>query len=144
MATAQSGGLPYTNPEILERVLKDVPPNRLDKLYATGLERGNSSIGYVAISTLFLREHNRICGLLQRTNPTWDDERLFQTARMINTVILMKLVTVEYINHIAGLPVFSFDPNISSKKTWFEKETWYRPAWITIEFDLLYRWHGTR
>lgn len=111
-------------------------PERMSRLYATGLERGNSSIGYSAISTLFLREHNRICTQLHAHNPGWDDERLFQTARMINTVLLMKLVVQDYINHIAGSDIFRFDPGFA------EDENWYRTPWIALEFDLLYRWHG--
>ena len=35
---------------------------RKQGLYATGLERGNSTILYTAISSIFLREHNRLCG----------------------------------------------------------------------------------
>lgn len=128
--------LPYAPREILDVILKNVPKDRWPNLYATGLERGNSSVGYVAISTLFLREHNRICGELSKRNPTWDDERLFQTARIINIVILMKLVVQDYINHIAGAGVFVFDP------TFAEKKNWYRTPWIALEFDLLYRWHG--
>ena len=31
------------------------------KLFATGLERGNSIVGHMVMSTLFLREHNNIC-----------------------------------------------------------------------------------
>lgn len=131
-------GLPYASAAKLDAIFGDWPKQRRHKLYATGLERGNSSIGYVAVSTLFLREHNRICSKLQEyyQGPEWDDERLFQTARMINIVILMKLVVVEYINHIAGLPIFKFDPHFS------EKTPWYRAPWIALEFDLLYRWHG--
>jgi prostaglandin-endoperoxide synthase 2 len=64
-------------------------PPREEYLYATGLERGNSSIGYVAISTIFMREHNRIARELASQNPSWNDERIFQTARIINIVILM-------------------------------------------------------
>ncbi|MGB3623122.1 MAG: peroxidase family protein, partial [Ketobacter sp.] len=84
--------LPYATDEKLEDIFGSWPGSRRHKLYATGLERGNSSVGYVAISTLFLREHNRICGELSSRYPAWDDERLFQTARVINIVILMKLV----------------------------------------------------
>jgi len=43
-------------------------------------------------TTLFLREHNRLCTMLERDNPGWDDERVFQTARNINIVLLIKLV----------------------------------------------------
>lgn len=138
--------------ERIDQILGSFANNmsRKQKLYATGLERGNSSIGYVAISTLFLREHNRICDLLvgEYGNPThpdyeqWNrdpvyfDERVFQTARMINTVILLKLVVEEYINHIAGANAFKLDPGFA------EELSWYRTNWITIEFDLLYRWHS--
>lgn len=125
---------------------------RKEKLYATGLERGNSSIGYAGISTLFLREHNRICDLLVAEygnvnhpeynqwnpigNPDYFDERAFQTARMINTVLLLKLVVEEYINHVAGHKAFKLDYGFA------EELNWYRTNWITIEFDLLYRWHS--
>lgn len=133
-------GLPYASDDMMKVVFKDWSEERLEKVYATGLERGNSSVGYVAISTLFLREHNRICDELADLDLGWDadtlDERLFQTARMINIVILMKLVVQDYINHIAGNNIFMFDP------TFAEKEDWYRTPWISLEFDLLYRWHG--
>jgi len=129
-------GLPYAKPAILDNIMQGWPQARWYKLYATGLERGNSSVGYVAISTVFLREHNRICGELARRYPQWDDERLFQTARMINIVLLIKLVVVDYINHISGYPLFRFDPRFA------ERLHWYRTPWIALEFDLLYRWHG--
>jgi len=109
---------------------------RKSKFYAAGLERGNSSVGYVAISTIFLREHNRLCRELAQRNPSWNDERLFQTARMINIVILMKLVVEDYINHILGDDLFELDVGFA------EKKDWYRPNWIAAEFDLLYRWHS--
>ena len=131
--------LPHASVAVLSEVFENFdkwPEERKCKLYATGLERGNSSIGYVAISTVFMREHNRICDVLLQQNPNWDDERLFQTARMINTVILIKLVVQDYINHIAGRRLFIFDPRF------VEKEKWYRTPWVSLEFNLLYRWHG--
>jgi len=128
--------LPYADTDSMNIIFGNVPKERRPNFYATGLERGNSSIGYVAISTVFMREHNRICDELAARNPGWDDEQLFQTARMINIVILMKLIVQDYINHIAGKHIFTFDPKFA------EKEDWYRTPWISLEFDLLYRWHG--
>ena len=127
--------MPYL--ETLGIILADakVSVERQLKMYATGLERGNSSIGYVAISTLFLREHNRICDQLAATTG-WDDERLFQTARIINIVLLMKVVVEDYINHIVGASIFSLQPGLGFN------EDWYRTNWIALEFDLLYRWHS--
>jgi prostaglandin-endoperoxide synthase 2 len=126
--------LPYAGK--LDIMLDGFPMDRRAKLYATGLERGNSSVGYVAISTVFMREHNRICDELRKRNPSWGDERLFQTARNINIVLLLKLVVEDYINHILGHRLFRLDPSFA------EERHWYRANWIALEFDLLYRWHG--
>ena len=77
------------------------PIEKRAALFAFGGERANSTAFTAAINTLFLREHNRECTLLERNNPGWDDERVFQTARNINIVLLIKLVVEEYINHIS-------------------------------------------
>jgi|GEM_PF-384427 len=120
--------------------LDDVEKRR-PYIFAAALDRGNSGFGYVAISTLFLREHNRICGKLALQEPSWDDERLFQTARMILIVLLLKIVIEEYINHITS-------PGDESRRPYrfdnqfAELESWYRPPRITLEFNLLYRWHS--
>ncbi len=119
----------------------DVPAaellTRKQGLYATGLERGNSTILYTAISSIFLREHNRLCRVLAAAHPSWDDDRLFQTARNINIVLLLKLTINEYINHLAGAPF-----KLSLQRGFAEKTPWYRTNRIAIEFDLLYRWHA--
>lgn len=143
------GLYPHGNTEWVKAALdRSFPPGTLtpeqrdakfDRLYATGLERGNSSVGYVALSTIFLREHNRICHELSSLpDLDWrhDDERLFQTARMINTCLLLKLTIEDYINHIAGDSLFRFDPSFA------ENQPWYRANWMALEFNLLYRWHG--
>lgn len=110
--------------------------DRFSHFYATGLEQGNSSIGYAAISTLFLREHNRLVEVLRKKNSTWDEERLFQTARNINIVILIKLVTEVYIAHLSNNSFIKLEVGFA------ENEPWYRTNWIAAEFDLLYRWHS--
>lgn len=129
--------LPYL--DLLEKVIwTRFPKARKSHYYATGLERGNSTIGYTAISTLFLREHNRICDELHARYPAWNDERLFQTTRNIMIVLLLKLVVEEYINHIGTSRIFTFKLELD----WAEDKSWYRPNWIALEFDLLYRWHS--
>ena len=77
-----------------------IPPERLDTLFACGSDTTNSQAGFVLLNTLFLREHNRVAGELAAAYPRWDDERLFQTARNIMIVLLIKIVIEEYINHI--------------------------------------------
>ena len=131
--------LPYIANGLLDEILAlqtNVDDARREKLFATGLERGNSSIGYVAMSTLFLREHNRVCDALATANPTWGDERLFQTARLINIAVVLRIVIEDYINHIAGDKILVFDNSFA------EEKNWYRTNWMAVEFDMLYRWHG--
>ena len=116
----------------------DVPKERYPRLFAMGGDRSNVQIGYVMHNTLFLREHNRVAGELRGEYPEWDDERLFQVARNVVIVLLIKLVIEEYINHISPyLFKFVADPVPFSKVA-----PWYRMNWMTVEFALLYRWHG--
>lgn len=134
--------LPYI--EIANQLLKDagsglgIPVNkRKPYLYATGLERGNSTIGYTSASTIFLREHNRLCDELKKTEGWKDDDRLFQTARIINMSCLLKIIVEDYINALAGeLGKFKLVVGYA------EKKRWYRANRIALEFDLLYRWHS--
>ncbi len=117
--------------EVLER------PGLDTKMLAMGGDRTNSNAGFTAMNTLFLREHNRICAVLAKANGTWDDERLFQTARNILIAILCRIVIEEYINHITPYQFqFQFRPGQ------FETQRWYRMNWMAVEFNLLYRWHG--
>ena len=114
------------------------PPDRRSKLFAIGTDTGNVQIGHVVMNVLFLREHNRIAGSLHRQYPSWDDERLFQTARNVLIVLLIKIVIEEYINHIAP---YRFRFRLSSPRG-FQHAPWFRPNWMASEFNLLYRWHS--
>jgi prostaglandin-endoperoxide synthase 2 len=104
-------------------------------LFAMGTDTRN--LGFMAFNVLFLREHNRIAGRLGCEYPDWDSDRLFETARNIVTVILLKIVVEDYINHINPT---HFRFRLAPKS--FRNEPWYRPNWVTIEFNLLYRWHS--
>jgi prostaglandin-endoperoxide synthase 2 len=116
---------------------QQLTPDKKAKLFAMGVERANVQIGYVMLNVLCLREHNRLCGLLARQYPAWDDERLFQTARNIVILLIMKIVIEEYINHITPYHFkFIADPSA------FRNESWYRTNWMTMEFNLVYRWHS--
>jgi prostaglandin-endoperoxide synthase 2 len=107
------------------------------QLFAFGSDTGNLQIGFVMMGVLFVREHNRIARSLSRAYPGWDDERLFQTARNVLTVILIKIVVEEYINHIS--PYYL---KLLADPTGFRNPRWYRQNWMSIEFNLLYRWHS--
>ena len=34
-------------------------------------------------ATIWMREHNRVCDILKGEHPDWDDEHLFQTAKLV-------------------------------------------------------------
>ncbi len=113
-------------------------PGELKKnIFAMGVERANIQIGYVMLNTLCLREHNRLCDVLAQSYPDWDDERLFQTARMIVMVIILNIIMEEYISHITP-----YNFNFFADPEAFTKERWHRPNWMAIEFSMVYRWHS--
>ena len=122
---------------VLDFVFNNVPEERLKRIFAAGLEHGNSSVGYTIVNTLMLREHNRICDLLKEAYPKWDDERLFQTARNIMIVLLVKVVLRDYVSRFTQFG-FTLDPSPDLA----ERQRWYRTNWISLEFNLLYRWHS--
>ena len=126
----------YT-PENFSRVFDRLDDAAKLLTVAVGLEHGNSTLGNLLMNTLFLREHNRLAALLSDAHPGWDDDRVFETARNVGIVQLLKIVLEDYIRHIA-------DPELPLVVTpgFGERESWYRPNWIAVEFNLLYRWHG--
>lgn len=116
---------------------KRLPPAVKAQLFAMGVERANVQVGYVMLNVLCLREHNRLCKLMAEKYPDWDDERLFQTARNILMVVIMKIVVEEYVNHLTP---YHFKVIVDPPS--FTQEKWYRTNWMTLEFSLVYRWHS--
>ncbi len=39
--------------------------------------------GLFMMNTIMLREHNRVCVVMKKEHPEWDDEQLFQTTKNI-------------------------------------------------------------
>ena len=115
----------------------DWDPVKRASLFAFGGERANSSCYTAAVNTLFLREHNRLAAAIEAANPAWDDERVFQTARNVNIVQLIRVVVEEYINHISPYWLQQLSSPLPAYRA-----LWNRPNWIPVEFNLLYRWHS--
>lgn len=61
----------------------------------TGFSR-NWWVGLAMLHTLFAREHNAICDRLKSKYPQWDDNRLFNVARLVNAAVMAKIHTVEW------------------------------------------------
>ena len=123
----------------------------------------NYWVGLSLLHTLFAKEHNAICGVLAGHYPTWDDERLFLIARLVNSALMAKIHTVEWTPGILATPVLKRGMNAN----WFgalpewaktivprldplegifgivggEQEHHAAPYAITEEFASVYRLH---
>ncbi|MFF4427897.1 peroxidase family protein [Streptomyces sp. NPDC001513] len=94
-------------------------------LDATGMN-SDYWTGLSLLHTLFAKEHNAICDQVRSHHPTWDDERLFHTARLVNTALMAKIHTVEWTPGVLDTPVLkrAMDAN------------WYGvlPRWVSKRF----------
>jgi Animal haem peroxidase len=80
---------------------------------------GNWWAGLSLLHTLFAREHNAICDELRRFNPDWDGDRIFNTARMVNSALMAKIHTVEWTPAILAHPALEIGMNAN----WWGLET---------------------
>ncbi|PSN37897.1 Prostaglandin G/H synthase 2 [Blattella germanica] len=66
-----------------------------------------------AVATIWIREHNRVCNVLKTENPGWDDERLYQTARLIITGEMIKVTLSDYLQHLGQYNMaFDYKPDL--------------------------------
>ena len=61
---------------LVDRLLDGASEELEDAFFAVGLEHGNSTVGSTVLDVVFVREHNRIAGLLAAEHPQWSDDRL--------------------------------------------------------------------
>jgi hypothetical protein len=72
-------------------------------------------VGMAMMASLFVLEHNAICGELSKAHPTWDDDRLFERARLINAAVVAKIHTVEWTPAVIAHPV----TKLAMRANWF-------------------------
>jgi Animal haem peroxidase len=68
-------------------------------------------IGLSLLHTVFVKEHNHICDELQRRNPEWGDQELFDHARLIVAALTAKIHTVEWTPGILAHPALQVAMN---------------------------------
>jgi Animal haem peroxidase len=91
------------------RLLEDPEQKGID---LTGFNE-NWWFGLSCLHTLFTKEHNAICDALKREDPGWDDQRLFDTAWLINSALMAKIHTVEWTPGIVNTPALWFAMNVN-------------------------------
>ncbi|GAB1545060.1 peroxidase [Scytonema sp. NUACC21] len=68
-------------------------------------------VGLSMLHTLFTKEHNAICDRLKQVYPSWDDNQLFDKARLINAALMAKIHTVEWTTAILPHPALQIAMN---------------------------------
>ena len=64
--------------------------------------RAREMPGLAAMHTLFMREHNRICDLINEANPGLDDDVIYENARRIVIAEMQNIVYGEYLPVVLG------------------------------------------
>ncbi|MGA8126966.1 MAG: peroxidase family protein [Mycobacterium sp.] len=107
--------------------MKATPRGKLPIDWSTRVEdagfRRNWWVGLTMLHTLFVREHNAICDMLHEAYPAWDDNRLFNVARLINAALMAKIHSVEWTPAI--LPNQTLEVGLNSN--WYGLLTYLRP-----------------
>jgi len=88
----------------------NIPPMSGLKCFLAGDNRVNMQASLVTLQALFLRHHNRIAETLQKLNPGWTDEILYQESKRIVNAQVQHITYNEYLPLIIGKKVMeSFD-----------------------------------
>ncbi|MGB1250268.1 MAG: peroxidase family protein, partial [Candidatus Promineifilaceae bacterium] len=86
--------------------------------FRAGDIRANEQPGLTAMHTLLMREHNRIVARLRVAYPDWDEDRLYETTRLIVGSELQRITYNEWLPMLLGpnaLPAYSgYDSSVNS------------------------------
>ncbi|EPQ51552.1 heme peroxidase [Gloeophyllum trabeum ATCC 11539] len=115
-----------------------------------------------ALLVIFNRNHNYICQKIQSINengnlvdpPPQDadarqaqDDELFQRARLVNSGFFMQVILADYVGAILGLVrdglAWRLDPLAYTRQLDHEVSPRGEGNAVSIEFNLMYRWHAT-
>ena len=89
-----------------------------DKLFVAGDSRANENPLLIAIHTLFVREHNRICDELASENPGWSSDKIYKIAKKKVSAYLQGITYFEWLpSQGIDLPAYNWyndqaDPSI--------------------------------
>jgi Animal haem peroxidase len=92
-----------------------LPPADVDANIDLTGPAGNFWVGLALLHSLFLREHNAICDRLAAEYPRMDDQRLYDTARLITAAVIAKIHTIDWTPAIIAHPTTVF----AMRANWF-------------------------
>jgi peroxidase len=86
-------------------------------LFAAGDVRANETTELTSLHTLFVRNHNRLAGILKTLHPFWNDEQLYQEARALNIAQYQQITYEGYLAALLGpnaIPQYTgYDPTVN-------------------------------
>lgn len=134
-------GLSYLDEDHIDKLFTAYEGKKQD-ICATGLFQGNMTLGNFAITSLLVREHNRLCdGIseeLRRKGKPHGNDIVFEIAQQNNITAYMKVVIEDYINTFAGQDIFRMD----TKTFGYRSKDWCTGSPIPYHFNILYRFHS--
>jgi len=88
--------------------------------FLAGDPRVNEQTVLAMVHTLFVREHNRIASELNKINPHWDDETVFQETRHINAALVQHITYNEFLPMVLGKEVMHQHDLVLLKDGYFD------------------------
>ncbi|XP_045498321.1 peroxidase isoform X1 [Colias croceus] len=73
--------------------------------FESGDDRANENLHLTTMHLIWARQHNRVATQLQRLNPHWDDEVVFQETRRILGAQMQHITYAEFLPAILGMDV---------------------------------------
>ncbi len=113
-----------------------------EQRFAVGHEAFGLVPGLMMYATIWLREHNRVCHIMKQEHPDWDDERIFQTTRLIligeSLEIIRNLPDLHNLWRNSIFPAF-FVPRWDPSKSWCGSRTMFNTWVVTTSSSSLTR-----
>ncbi len=92
----------------------------VDDTFVTGDPRVMENPELTAVTTLFMREHNRWVATLRAQHPAWTGDELYHMAKAITTGEYQNIIYSEYLPILLGPvlgPYGGYDPNVNAQET---------------------------
>ena len=149
----QASYLPFNTMNVPILTRPDIDPA---SLFAGGDPRTNEDWIMLAVHTLLLREHNRLCDILAKRRPEFDDEDLYQTTRILLSAkfsLIANAYQMAYFKNMTwprddGFPVYRemsgknwLQINPANTYPWPLATKGGKPTVVSAEMAVVYRFH---